>query len=85
MERQVEEYEKATMYIQAKLIYDGSVLIFNYVVEENPDDPHQNTEDTSYFLFKVGGTISWTPSLSKAPGIGICTTPINLTFQQNNF
>lgn len=58
VERQVEEYEKATMYIQAKLIYDGSVLIFNYVVEENPDDPHQNTEDTSYFLFKVGGTIS---------------------------
>jgi hypothetical protein len=33
-------------------------LVFNYVVEENPDDPHQNTEDTSYFLFKVGGTIS---------------------------
>jgi hypothetical protein len=57
VERLLEEYEKVTMYIQAKLIYDGSVLIFNYVVEENPDDPYQN-EDTSYFLYKVGGTIS---------------------------
>lgn len=50
-ERELYDNEKLIIYVQGKLIYKGSVLIINFVVEEN-------TYDTSYFLYKVGSSIS---------------------------
>jgi hypothetical protein len=57
-ERELNDEEKIVLYAQAKLIYKGSVLIINFVVDESSSAPHHNPEDTSYFLYKVGGSIS---------------------------
>lgn len=57
-ERELNDEEKIVLYAQAKLIYKGSVLIMNFAVDESSSAPHHNPEDTSYFLYKVGGSIS---------------------------
>lgn len=53
-ERALEENEKVTLYVQAKFLYGGSVMVYNYVLEPDPSDPYQNLDDTSFLLFKDG-------------------------------
>ncbi len=57
-ERNLGDNEKTPIYVQGKIIYSGSVLVINFVISEGSLAPHHNTEDTSFVLFKSGGSIS---------------------------
>ncbi len=54
-ERDLTDDEKIPIYLQAKLIYGGSVLIFHYLLEDGQTTHYHG--DNAYFLFKKGGTI----------------------------
>lgn len=56
VERELYEDEKITTYLNAKLIYEGSVLVFNYVLDDEQAAHHH--DDNAYFLFRKGAAIS---------------------------